>query len=368
MQLSSSVSTYHASYAARHQRLPFRLPVPAKRFRVHISNYNDATNMAFEVPDLRISHPIYVGEHMLGADSEMTGHIKPGTIRLANDTRTVPLPDGEEYVGPWIDTPLEANTPYLLSYSIQNPSTQQFMAGMSYGWGSSDVNDVSVEGPAVRLRGARQSMLNVWLEVEIDASVPTLAWLGDSLVVGMRSNAELHDSVAWVHAMNHRVMPRIHAIGGSRLHQWAAAAGQPRWTRYASLGKCDAAVLEVGGNDVFDYRNRPSILVNILKNRLASVMPPARRYLSDRIFLTTVMPRSNFEYSPEFLAAVNEYNDYLYTLPHGAAGVIDFHEAVEDPARPGFLSPRYAADDLIHLHSGGQVRLAAAIPGQIATR
>lgn len=365
VQLTTPVDGYYTTNKQMNHRVPFRLPVNASRVRVHFANRNDANDTTYNVADLRVNQRAYIGEHKF-ENGAPTGQFVDTPVD-ASGIGTINLPDSTEYTGEWTDIRLEANTEYLFSFAFYNPSGAQITQGMSTSWLSTstgDVNKLDVAGLNKRM----QTPLAVWLEVEISKNVPTLGWVGDSLLVGREASMVLHDSAAWVHGMANRVMPRLHASAGSRITDWTDAPSSPRWTRWDGLGKCDAAIIQVGSNDIFDYDNRANQVQDVMSQRLADLVPLVREHVSDRIYFATIMPRNTKDWTPEFLDAWRAWNDYLETLPHGAVGCIDFASAVAARGDESRIAEHLVAGDGTHLLTGGYAAMASAIPGQIATR
>lgn len=364
VQLTTPVDGYHTTTGQGNHRIPFRLPVAASRVRVHFANRNDANDTGYTVPDLRINQRAYIGEHKY-ENGAPTGQFVAAPVD-ASGIGTIYLPDSQEYTGEWMDVDLRPNVEYLFSYSYYNPSGAQIEQGMGASWVSGATGDVNKLDVSLTKRGV--APLAVWLEVEVPANVPVLGWVGDSLLVGREATMWLHDSPAWVHGMANRVMPRLYASAGSRITDWTGAPSSPRWTRWAGLGKCDAAIIQVGSNDIFDYDNRASEVQDVMAQRLADLVPLVRQHVSDRIYYATIMPRNTKAWSPEFIDAWRAWNDYLGTLPHGAVGCIDFASAVAARGDDARIAEHLVAGDGTHLLTGGYSAMASAVPGQIATR
>ena len=364
VQLTTPVDGYHTTIVQGNHRLPFRLPAGASRVRVHFANRNDANDTDYAVPDLRINQRAYIGEHKY-ENGAPTGQFVSAPVD-ASGIGTLYLPDAQEYTGEWMDVDLKPNVEYLFSFSYYNPSGARIEQGMGASWLAGATGDVNKLDVSLTKRDV--APLAVWLEVEVPANLPVLGWVGDSLLVGREAEMWLHDSPAWVHGMAHRVMPRLYASAGSRITDWTGAPSSPRWTRWAGLGKCDAAIIQIGSNDIFDYDNRASEVQGVMAQRLAELVPLVRQHVSERIYYATIMPRNTKAWSPEFVDAWRGWNDYLETLPHGAVGCIDFASAVAARGDDARIAEHLVSADTVHLLSGGYAAMAGAVPGQIATR
>lgn len=369
--LNTSAAGFRSRTIQLNQRIPFRLPVDAKRVRMHVANYADSEDLPFVSPSLVINKHMYIGQHKLGADHEATGQFVSTPTQVTNDGY-VELPDGNEFVYDWMPVNLKANVDYLLSYSFYNPDGGYVMQGLTTTFWNSATGAVDqVDG--VTLNKDTNCKLMVWMEVEVANEVPVLGWIGDSHIVSRSSDVSNYDSPAWVHGMANGVIPRMYAIGGSKMVDWTANPTSPRWTRLGTLGRCDAVVIQVQSNDVYEYRSDvdPSGMVNDLKARLAALVPLVRQHISENIYLTTVMPRNSYQ-TAGFEARLDEWNDYLRTLPHGARGCFDIGAAIADPADKHKLNPVYGlpaeANDVVHLNTAGSSAAGLAVTAKCAVR
>lgn len=369
--LNTSAAGFRSRTVQLNQRIPFRLPVDAKRVRLHVANYNDAEDLAFVSPNLVVNKHMYIGLHKLDADHQATGQFVSAPTQVTNDGY-VELPDGNEFVYDWMPVSLSANVDYLLSYSFYNPDGDYVMQGLTTSFWNSATGAVDqVDG--VTLNKDTNAKLMVWMEVEVANETPVLGWIGDSHIVARSANVSNYDSPAWAHGMAHGVIPRMYAIGGSKMSDWSANPTSERWTRLGGLGRCDAVVIQVQSNDVYEYRSDvdPVGMVTDLKARLAALVPLVRQHISANIYLTTVMPRNSFQ-TPGFEAKLDEWNDYLRTLPHGARGCFDIGAAIADPADKHKLNPVYGlpaeANDVVHLNTAGSSATGLAITAKCAVR
>lgn len=372
VQLTTSVDGYLEESYAQNVRIPFRtsmnVPGGQTRVRVHIANYNDASDTAYVIPNLQLNRNIFIGKHKMNAGA-MSGEFESAPQRITDfATGNMPIPDGSEKATPWYPVTVLPNTEYLLSLSFFNPGSATYASGMSFTYRGTATGEVDKVGPVTGQTSTLKCPFTIWLEFEALADTPVLGWVGDSLLVGREARAALHDSPAWAHAVNNGVSPRIYGIAGSRMTGWNAAPNSLRWKRWAALGKCDAAIIQLGSNDVFDFVNQPENLMAEMKIRLAALVPLVRTNISDRAYYATIMPRNNGVWSAAFLSAWREWNDYLQTLPHGALGCFDFASAVADRQDPDKLAPHIVSADLVHLTSGGYALMANAVPGPVAIR
>lgn len=367
VQLTTGVVGYMESGGAQNVRYPFKLSAGTKRVRLHIANYNDASDTPYVVPDLVLNKQVFVGRHRVAGDGSLTGEFAAAPHPITNFAAgNLPLPNSTEVVTEWMDVDIQSGIEYLLSLSYYNPGGAQIASGMGFTWRASATGDVDKVGPISGQVTSIKCPFSVWLEIEVPNIVPVVGHLGDSLLVGRESTYALHDSYANKHASTQGAMPRIHGIAGSRMTDWIGAPDSPRWKRFANLPTADACVIEIGSNDLFDFTANPGEAVAAMKSRLAQLVPLVRANISQNVYFATIMPRNVGSSSAAINSARREYNDFLMTLPHGALGCFDFSEAVEDRANPDRIASYLVSGDGVHLATGGYARMAAAIPGPLA--
>lgn len=364
VQLTTGVDGYTEAHVGQNVRYPFRLSTGTKRVRVHIANYNDASNVGYTVPDLTLNRRIYVGRHRVAVDGVLTGQFSVTPVALTPNTMA--LPGSSEVVTDWVDIDLQAGIEYLLSLSFYNPSGAQYASGMGWTWRSAATGDADVVGPIAGQASSLKCPFSVWLEVEVANTVPVVGHLGDSLLVGREADYALHDSYAVKHATAQGVMPRIYGIAGSRMTDWIGTPNAPKWKRFQDLPAPDACVIELGSNDLFDFRTDTAGALTEMKSRLEQLVRLARTNISQNIYFATIMPRNVGSSTPAINQVRRDYNDYLMTLPHGALGCFDFSQAVEDRANPDRIANYLVSGDGVHLLTGGYARMASAIPGPLS--
>lgn len=357
VNLTTSVNGYFDNANAMNHRVPFKLPVRARRFRLHVASRNDASGVEINDPELRFNKQPVIGKHKL-ENGQHTGQFLEPPFPASAKT-SIPI-GSTEFVGEWMNIVLEANTEYLLSFSYYNPNGVEIPSGMSGSYiqaATGLTNAMDVPG----IRYYFKTPFQIWLEVEVDSSVKTVGFVGDSLLVGRDSSCPLYLSPAWTRGRREGFIPRMHAIAGGRMSQFIEDATGPRWTRFSALGKCDEAVIQIGSNDFYDQINQPTseAIVEVMKARLEQTIALARQHIADDVYLCTVLPRNNGAYSEKVKTALRDYNAWVQTLPFGAKGCFDWAGAISDRTGDG-LEPRYVAEDQVHLNNAGYAAVAGA--------
>ncbi|KVZ45510.1 SGNH/GDSL hydrolase family protein [Burkholderia ubonensis] len=214
------------------------------------------------------------------------------------------------------------------------------------------------------------------LAVEAGAARASVAAIGDSITDGLRSS--LNRNRRWPDALARR-LAESDAVGvvnlgisGNRLLSDSACYGtslQSRFERDAlSRSGVKAAIVLIGINDInfatmppragFDC-DHPHTQVTA-----ASLIDGYRRLIDAahrrgvRIFGATLTPAALPAEREAIRLEVNRW------IRSGGAfdGVVDFDEALRDPARPNVLQRRYDSGDGIHPSDAGYAAMADAVP------
>lgn len=347
-------ATPSTAYANVSVRLPVKLGARASRWRVHVRNYNDKTGTAFS--GALSFTGVHVGLHQRGAGAELTGRFEGQPKQVAAPFQSPAT--GAEWVSDWVgDYALDPGKDYLLSYGFTSAAGQQNHMAASGGWMTESAADVAATSPTVS--AVRSVPLDVWLEVEVPSTTRVVAYLGDSLTLGIAATLPVYDSWAAKHAVANGVIHSVYAIGGSQFPDWQDSSAR-RANKWSSLSRPDATVVALGNNDIFLGAS-----LSTMKTRLADGVAAARTYLSENVYLATVLPRIGANAAYEQVR--KDFNEWmLTTLPGGARMVFDFAAAIEasDGAN---ASLRWAsAANNFHLSSAGYARCAATITQRLA--
>ncbi|PCE30910.1 SGNH/GDSL hydrolase family protein [Burkholderia ubonensis] len=214
------------------------------------------------------------------------------------------------------------------------------------------------------------------LAVEAGAARASIAAIGDSITDGLRSS--LNRNHRWPDALARRLAPSD-AIGvvnlgisGNRLLSDSACYGtslQSRFDRDAlSRSGVKAAILLIGINDINFAAMPPHAGLDCdhphTQVSAATLIDGYRRLIDAahrrgvRIFGATLTPAALPAGREGIRLEVNRW------IRSGGAfdGVVDFDEALRDPARPSVLQSRYDSGDGIHPSDAGYAAMADAVP------
>lgn len=348
-------ATPSTSYSDVTVRLPIKLGATASRWRVHIRNYNDKTGTAY--PGALAFTGVSVGTHQRdGATAALTGRFE-GSPSAVSGPFSSPA-DGGDWVSGWVEgQPLEAHKDYLLSYGFTGPAAQSNYMASSGGWTSASAGDVNAA--ALTLTAVRSVPLDVWLEVEVPTSTRVIAYLGDSLTLGIASTLPVYDSWAAKHAVANGAIHSVYAIGGSQYTDWVDVSSR-KISKWAGLPKPDAVMLALGNNDIF-----LGATLETMKSRLLAGINMARTYFNQDVYLATVLPRIGANAGYEQVR--KDFNEWmLTTLPGGARMVFDFASAIEADNKTDASLRWASAANNFHLSSAGYARCAATITQRLA--
>ncbi|KVN94416.1 GDSL family lipase [Burkholderia ubonensis] len=214
------------------------------------------------------------------------------------------------------------------------------------------------------------------LAVEAGAAHASVAAIGDSITDGLRSS--LNRNRRWPDALARR-LAESDAVGvvnlgisGNRLLSDSACYGtslQSRFERDAlSRSGVKAAILLIGINDINFATMPPRAGLDCdhphTQVTAASLIDGYRRLIDAahrrgvRIFGATLTPAALPAEREAIRLEVNRW------IRGGGAfdGVVDFDEALRDPARPNVLQRRYDSGDGIHPSDAGYAAMAGAVP------
>lgn len=332
------------------QRLPIFLPADSLRWRIHLrnANYRDTSTQAGALS----MRPIFFGRNRVDSFGQITGQWREAPVQVAP---AFTHSGSAEFISEWItdaDRQIRGRTEYMLGYGYTSPVQQnhQLLGG---GWTSNNAADV--ESMSASMTEAKFAPLDIWLEVEVAASVPIWAFFGDSICVGSSARFPIRDSTYQKFAIANGAMPMLVAQHGSTMAMWAdATAG--KWTTWlGGVSKPDAVLWQLGSNDIFNGESLATCQARF--NALLSIV---RDKLSPTIYLATITARNGSATDPAKEAVRQSYNDWLYQLPGGAVATFATAEAIEAPGggttRAAFMSP-----DDVHPNSAGYAKIMTAL-------
>lgn len=334
-------------------RYPIKNGFLASRWRVAVSNYNELTDTAY-LP-LAVDG-LWFGEAATDSIGRPTGAWASAPRKIQGAFTAT----GDTFYTAYIDDyPMLQDKVYLIALSYTNAAGNNVHGPVGGCFRSSVAADVTALDPVQTRR--QGGPLQIHLEVGVDPTTPVNAHFADSLGVGSGAELPVYDSYAHVHARKYGAVPVLFAQHGSQMTSWSGNAGGRQWIKYDHLCRADGVLWELGTNDIFGNQLTYAQMLDVW----ALTLPLVRRYISDRIFYATVMPR-NSESTPEVKAVRHQWNAHLATLPGNALGLFDFAAAIADPADPDRILPEYDSDNT-HLTTSGYLRVSETITSGIAS-
>ena len=315
-------------------RVPIRFAVKINRYRVHFRNINPRVGTpgsgTVDIPK------VWIGRHSGGG-------IVSGENTVISEAM---VSSGADMVTPWVSTPLESNTDYLLTYQWSASEPTRTVVGGC--WTTAAMTDANLNAAPV----TRQvnSPLDVWIEAEVDASAKVLAAFGDSLSSGVGATTPVYDSWLSDWCRKNNALPVHYSASGDSMSGWADRSAY-KWQRWQGLSRPDAVVFAMGSNDVFGGASLAT-----MKSRRASSVSILRDLVSRNIYSITIMPRNAV--TGEMEQTRRSYNEWLLALPDEAREVFGFSEAISLDDET--IIPAYDSDG-IHLNTGGYAVLADSV-------
>lgn len=342
-------SGHTRSYARRSCRIPLNLQVPTTGgIRVGFNNVEFLTETIYTTPV--VIEGVFVGKSKRGADGELTGEFDGQPIPLLDSPLTLPA-DGSTVFTPWGAEDMTLDRDTIISYGFQSDGEGVFLYNQGVSWQTELHTDAGRLTPLYSSSGGGSPSASspLGVSVELYTKAPRVLVIGDSRAVGLATGKPLIGSPASIAAASGWV-PRIHAIGGSRLRQWAA--NTLIWDEVAQSG-ADRVILILGSNDIFGSNGAT---LEELKGYFLTVVGKIREVLGEvPIFTMELYPRF-ITPAPELVQIMEEFNAWTYGLPGGIDGVIPIDNLI-DPST-GAVHAKWMSDDNVHLSMAGNVRLA----------
>ena len=191
---------------------------------------------------------------------------------------------------------------------------------------------------------------------EIKSDLPKVLVIGDSHMVAANSDMRVYQSPATL-ASTGGFVASISAVGGTRLSGWATTNriwDEVSWYNY------DKVLVALGSNDIWGG-GTPSL--SSLQGHFLNVVGRIRaRQKAIPIVALKVWPRNKRATDPDYatvLAVMEDFNDWLETLPGGISGVGGYDDLI-DPST-GVIKAKYIAADETHLNTSGNAVYAHEI-------
>lgn len=313
-------------------RMPVRFAAKVHRYRVHLRNFTTRTGVpgsaAVSVPG------VWIGGR---SGSRITS-----PVQIASGLSST----GEDMVTPWVTTPLEADTDYMLAFT--HSSTGQTLITVGGCWTTTTGDATAAVDGTSHVRAP----LDVWIEAEVAPDVPILAAFGDSLSSGITSTVPVYDSWLSQWARANGALPVHYTGSGYTMDIWPDAA--PGWTRWQELDRPDAVVFAMGSNDVFGT----GATLAGTQAKFAEALRQVRKFVSPVVYATTILPRTSVTGAAETMR--RSYNTWLPSS--GARQVFNIVPAVSTDDET--LMPAFDVDG-IHLNTAGYAAIAGVIPASV---
>lgn len=316
-------------------RMPIKYGATITRWRAHFRNNNP--RFGIDGPAATIS-AVYAGPATSGQFTSAPAQIAAGLTTGTTDAVT-----------PWQATPLTAGTEYAIAYSFTASATNAVVGG---GWSASSVN-----GTSATLTRVVSLPLDVWIEAEVEATVPAVAAFGDSLSSGVSATLPVFDSWLSQWGRANGVLPVHYTASGDTMQGWSDGTAY-KWQRWQGLSRPDAVVHAMGSNDVFGGAN-----LDTLKARRAASIELLQRYVSHVIYGMTILPRTAVTGDQE--TTRRSYNTWIKTKPDAARDVFDVVPAIS--GNDETISPGFDADG-IHLNTAGYAAMAGTLTRPLVSR
>jgi lysophospholipase L1-like esterase len=212
------------------------------------------------------------------------------------------------------------------------------------------------------------------IDVLAPAETGGLVCFGDSLTEGNLSS--LDSNSRWPDQLARRLIARRgrgfgvmnQGVGGNRvLHELRGESGLRRFDRdvLAQTG-ISHVIVYIGTNDLRNQRGNPAEVVTAAQMIAGLKQFPLRaRAQGLKVYGATLLPYENETYHPGAWTPAGEEKRQIINawIRQGGAfdAVIDFDEALRDPAHPSSMLPAYDCDDHLHPSDNGYRRMGDSI-------
>ncbi|GAA1585573.1 hypothetical protein GCM10009764_05810 [Nocardia ninae] len=353
-------------------RTSVRLPVSSTRWRVRARNYG----MTGSARPVLTGKGIRLGEAARittgsGTTSRTGGFVGNAAFNIV--ATDFPIPgDGGFYASPWVTDPaqqLQAGLEYLLAiaYTVASSTNIGLTIGECFYWTSV----ASALDPTVTAGSTIPAGIPLDLIIEYETVTTRSAWLyiGDSIaegVMGSRgtTNSTIVPQPIW------RNYPNQWAARNSALAVNMSMAGMmtsqylptnfPQFFSRMDLAaaQLDGAIVATGSND---FTSGGRTLAQYQAD-IAALMAQIRATIGEKpIYLGATIPRSSTGNSTRIAA-----NEWLASLPYGAAGFVDFDAAMRTQVDAAAL-PADLTCDTIHPSFKGVELMASTLARSIPT-
>lgn len=329
-------------------RFPVQYGVDIPRFRVHARNWNRRTNDTY-------AGTVTVDGVYLSQGNTTTGAPSGSATKVLGGF-TTPA-DGAEYVSPWVEGPIPANTGHLLSVSVasstgdlSHPPASVFRTGGTWA-ATKDTGGTR----------ATRAPLEWWIEAEVPARTPVIGFYGDSISSGTGAVQPVFNSWPSIYCRRAGALPMHWCVPGSgmREHIDTHPYSNHFWGVWDGYAAPDVAVNFTGQNDLLYATDLAA-----MQTYYQGVLPKIRQHISPVVHNLTLTPCELKTTAQQQTA--RDYNAWLKTLPVGERGVFDAAALLGNAGGTALL-PQYDSGDKLHPNDAGYQALAAAFTYPITT-
>ncbi|WP_280431632.1 GDSL-type esterase/lipase family protein [Nocardia brasiliensis] len=351
-------------------RTSVKVPVSSTRWRVKLRNYGmtGTAKTGLTGKGIKFGEAARVTSGA-GTTSRTGGFVGNAATTLIGTDFVIPG-DGSYWSLPWITDQalqLQAGKDHLLAigYTVASSLAVQNTWGECFYWG----NSATALDPTVTAGSSIPAGIPLDIVIEYECVTTRSAWLfiGDSIaegVVGNRgtSSASVVPQPVWK-AYPHQWAARNNALvcnislSGMQTGQYLPAQFPQFFARLDLAGaKFDGCVIATGSNDFQNGRTLAQY-----QSDISALVSQVRSVIGDRpIYYCSTIPRSSTGNTVRIAA-----NEWLASLPYGAAGFVDMDAAMRTTVDATAL-PADMTTDTIHPSFKGSERMAAALAGVVA--
>lgn len=343
-----------------HARMPFRIPVGTKRWRVLFHNANP-TGTSTGAPTVNVNG-VWLGENFRNLDTGDPISWWAGTPVQAVSAFT--LSAGTPYRSPWVtasNLQLVAGRTHMISYGWTKTSGTIY-TGSGGSWTTTAAADVTAAQPAATYNA--WVPFHVAIEYEFVGNQRVIVAVGDSITEGAK---HVWSMWGWPQVLSMRLgapvvlSAQFGSFAGTIAPGWngANASTEPRYTRIKDGGlNIDDAIVYLGTNETA----WGGTLLQ-MQQGVAGVTNRIRSEWGVRdVFWCTLHPRNMLSTDAGEILRV-QINDWLRGQQPNVNGVFDFARVVESAFNGVNLQSYFEGSGADRTHPGprGQARFADAI-------
>lgn len=338
-------------------RLPFTVPTDVHRVRVHMRPWNYRTGKTWGPARL---------DGVMIAQQDSGGTIT-GSRWYAEDAPGVTVSGTAGWTSDWFHVSLTEGNTFLLSYAADwQDDVRDLVLGTC--WSNFDLSKWDSTELAVYENGwggfGLQPM-DVWIECEAPANVPTYGFFGASNTMGMDSGDPVFGAYPTVYAREHGAFCALTAAGGwSIMDDTAHDLDLMRRFGYPAR-MLDRVYLDWGSNIEIRGATAPEAIAKLeywMDRQLNGLGNPP-------VYMTTQVAGPTITDTGPLSGTLSDWNQWVRftsTLRPEVVGMIDFAAIFADPDKPWTARPELRASaGNVHFNAAGQKMRAQALAGTI---